>query len=209
MANKQALRELQTRLAERMQAARTQPRGQSWLAVECRGHGLLLPLEQAGEIFALAPLLAVPHTQPWFAGVANLRGGLHGVVDLARFLGLHELAADAGRSRQAGVSRHERARQTFGERDVGGVVGSHVRAEFVGPDHQRACREADDRERDKVDDGRSEPSSGEVTSAPASPKDGDSFHVDEIRRRPLRGGGDSIACRAPGWPVIADDVGQY
>jgi len=97
MANKQALRELQTRLAERMQAARTQPRGQSWLAVECRGHGLLLPLEQAGEIFALGPLLPVPHTQPWFAGVANLRGGLHGVVDLARFLGLHELPADTGR----------------------------------------------------------------------------------------------------------------
>jgi twitching motility protein PilI len=94
MANKQALRELQMRLAERMQAARTQPRGQSWLAVECRGHGLLLPLEQAGEIFAVVPLLPVPHTQPWFAGVANLRGGLHGVVDLARFLGLPE--ADAG-----------------------------------------------------------------------------------------------------------------
>jgi twitching motility protein PilI len=98
MANKQALRELQTRLAERMQAARTQPRGQSWLAVECRGHGLLLPLEQAGEIFAVVPLLPVPHTQPWFAGVANLRGGLHGVVDLARFLGLPEVdAVDAGR----------------------------------------------------------------------------------------------------------------
>jgi len=98
MANKQALRELQMRLAERMQAARTQPRGQSWLAVECRGHGLLLPLEQAGEIFSLTQLLPVPHSQPWFAGVANLRGGLHGVVDLARFLGLPEAAAsEAGR----------------------------------------------------------------------------------------------------------------
>ncbi|HWR86803.1 MAG TPA: chemotaxis protein CheW [Acidiferrobacterales bacterium] len=98
MANKQALRELQTRLAERMRVARTQPRGQSWLAVECRGQGLLLPLEQAGEIFALVPLLPVPHTQPWFAGVANLRGGLHGVVDLARFLNLPEAAAaDLGR----------------------------------------------------------------------------------------------------------------
>ena len=30
----------------------------------------------------------MPHTQPWFLGVANLRGGLHGVVDLAAFLGL-------------------------------------------------------------------------------------------------------------------------
>jgi twitching motility protein PilI len=88
MANREALRELQTRLAERMQAARREQRGQSWLAVECRGHGLLLPLEQAGEIFPPAAVMPVPHTQPWFVGVANLRGGLHGVVDLARFLGL-------------------------------------------------------------------------------------------------------------------------
>jgi twitching motility protein PilI len=88
VANREALRELQTRLAERMQAARREQRGQSWLAVECRGHGLLLPLEQAGEIFPPSAVMPVPHTQPWFIGVANLRGGLHGVVDLARFLGL-------------------------------------------------------------------------------------------------------------------------
>ena len=101
MANKQALRELQTRLAERMLAARLQPRGQSWLAVECRGHGILLPLEQAGEIFAMVPLLPVPHTQTRFAGVANQRGGLHGVVDLARFLGLPEASAAEGGRDQA------------------------------------------------------------------------------------------------------------
>lgn len=92
MANREALRELQTRLAERMQAARREQRGQSWLAVECRGHGLLFPLEQAGEIFPPTALMPVPHTRDWFVGVANLRGGLHGVVDLARFLGLPEAA---------------------------------------------------------------------------------------------------------------------
>jgi len=98
MANREALRELQARLAERMQAARREQRGQSWLAVECRGHGLLLPLEQAGEIFPPAALMPVPHTRPWFVGVANLRGGLHGVVDLARFLGLPDApAAEPGR----------------------------------------------------------------------------------------------------------------
>jgi twitching motility protein PilI len=98
MANRDALRELQQRLAERMQAARREQRGQSWLAVECRGQGLLLPLEQAGEIFPPAALVPVPHTRDWFVGVANLRGGLHGVVDLARFLGLPPLpSADAAR----------------------------------------------------------------------------------------------------------------
>lgn len=88
MANKQALRELQTRLAERLQAARTEPLAKSWLAVECSRHGFLLPLRDAGEIFAVAPLVPVPHSHPWFLGVSNLRGHLHGVVDLARFLGI-------------------------------------------------------------------------------------------------------------------------
>jgi twitching motility protein PilI len=97
MANKEALRELQGRLAERLQQARTQERVASWLAVECGARGLLLPLEQAGEIFAMAPLVAVPHTQPWFAGVANLRGSLYGVVDLARFIGLAAQPGDEAR----------------------------------------------------------------------------------------------------------------
>lgn len=95
MAKKQALRELQGRLAERLQAARSQPLGRSWLAVECAGRGLLFPLAEAGEIFAPAPLLPVPHTQAWFLGVANLRGHLHGVVDLAGFLGLAPVAPAA------------------------------------------------------------------------------------------------------------------
>jgi twitching motility protein PilI len=88
MANKEALRELQSRLAERMQQARSAQTVQSWLAVECRGLGVLLPLEQAGEIHASVAPMAVPHTHPWFRGVANLRGGLYGVVDLGRYLGL-------------------------------------------------------------------------------------------------------------------------
>jgi twitching motility protein PilI len=88
MANRQALRDLQSRLAERLQAARTQDRGRSWLAVECGARGFLFPLRDAGEIFAVAPLAPVPHSHRWFLGVSNLRGHLHGVVDLAGFLGL-------------------------------------------------------------------------------------------------------------------------
>jgi twitching motility protein PilI len=88
MANKEALRELQTRLAERLSTARAQPAGKSWLAVECGSRGFLFPLRDAGEIYALAPLLPVPHTHRWFLGVANLRGHLHGVVDLGGFLGI-------------------------------------------------------------------------------------------------------------------------
>ena len=93
MANREALRELQSRLAARLQMAHDDSRKAAWLAVESGGHGFLLELASAGEIFPVGALKAVPHTQGWFVGVANLRGGLHGVVDLAAFLGLRPTAA--------------------------------------------------------------------------------------------------------------------
>ncbi len=85
MANRQALRELQTRLAERLQVARTEGVAAAWLAVEAGGQKYLFPLSQSGEIFPWVSAQPVPYTQAWFVGVANLRGGLFGVVDLARF----------------------------------------------------------------------------------------------------------------------------
>lgn len=86
MANREALRELQSRLATRLQAARTEGVSASWLAVESAGAKYLFPLAQAGEIFPFASAQHVPYTHPWFLGVANLRGGLYGVVDLAGFV---------------------------------------------------------------------------------------------------------------------------
>ncbi len=88
MGNREALRELQTRLAQRLHADGADPSAATWLAFECMGQGVVVPLPAAGEIFPLCPLLPVPHTKTWFLGVANLRGQLHGVVDLAAFLGL-------------------------------------------------------------------------------------------------------------------------
>ncbi|MEP7282896.1 MAG: chemotaxis protein CheW [Rubrivivax sp.] len=88
MANRQALRELHARLAERLQSVQGTEAPAAWLAVECEHQGLLFPLATAGEIFSVPTLLPVPHTRPWFIGVANLRGRLHGVADLAAFLGL-------------------------------------------------------------------------------------------------------------------------
>jgi twitching motility protein PilI len=104
MANKQALRELQSRLAERLQAARSQARGEAWLAIEASGRGFLLPLREAGEIFALAPILSVPYSHRWFLGVANLRGHLHGVVDLADFLGIKGSESGREQSRLVGFN---------------------------------------------------------------------------------------------------------
>jgi twitching motility protein PilI len=100
MANREALRELQARLASRLQAARSEGVQASWLAVESGGSKFLFPLAQSGEIFPFSSTLPVPYTQSWFLGVANLRGGLYGVVDLASFVAGRAPAqrSDAGRA---------------------------------------------------------------------------------------------------------------
>jgi twitching motility protein PilI len=80
------LRQYQEELLERMQAARTSSgRRTHQLGVEIGGERYLLDLLEAGEIVAVPALTSVPLTQPWYLGLANIRGSLIGVVDLARF----------------------------------------------------------------------------------------------------------------------------
>lgn len=119
MAKREALRDLQSRLARRLSAVRSEAPAASWLAIECAGVGLLVPLAGAGEIFPVGTLAPVPHTRPWFVGVANLRGGLHGVVDLAAFLGLRP-------TQSAAEGVREQARLLA----LNPAVGSHVALMF-------------------------------------------------------------------------------
>jgi twitching motility protein PilI len=87
MANREALRELQVRLASRLQTARTEGVSVSWLAVKAGEGNYLFPLSQSGEIFPLTNIQLVPYVRPWFMGVMNLRSTLYGIVDLASFVG--------------------------------------------------------------------------------------------------------------------------
>lgn len=96
MANREALRAFQSRLASRLQAARSSGVSASWLAVEAGNGKFLFPLGHAGEIFPWTAPQPVPYTEPWFLGVANLRGNLYGVVELAAFFGGAVRAANAG-----------------------------------------------------------------------------------------------------------------
>jgi twitching motility protein PilI len=90
------LRQYQVQLLERMQAARANTGASvNQLGVSIGAGRYLLDLTQAGEIVPLAALTAVPLTQPWYLGLANIRGNLVGVIDLARYLGLGETAAGA------------------------------------------------------------------------------------------------------------------
>jgi len=85
-AKKQALRDFQSYLAQRLVAAQTSGATASWLAVQAGEARVLLPLSHSGEIFAWSSVRRVPYTHDWFLGVANLRGGLFGVVDLEALL---------------------------------------------------------------------------------------------------------------------------
>lgn len=87
-ARRTRLRQYQEQLLERMQAARTREGGAAHqLGVEIGGVRYLLELLEAGEIVPVPQLATVPLTQPWYLGLANVRGNLVGVIDLARYLG--------------------------------------------------------------------------------------------------------------------------
>jgi len=86
-ARRTRLRQYQEQLLERMQAAKTSKGAAAHqLGVEIGGVRYLLDLLEAGEIVPVPALAAVPLTQPWYLGLANVRGNLVGVVDLARYL---------------------------------------------------------------------------------------------------------------------------
>lgn len=87
-ARRARLRQYQQQLLERMQAARTSSGTRAHqLGVEIGGVRYLIDLAEAGEIVPLPALAAVPLTQPWYLGLANIRGSLVGVVDLGRYWG--------------------------------------------------------------------------------------------------------------------------
>jgi len=96
-ARRLRLRQYQEELLERMQAARTGSGARTHqLGVEIGGERYLLDLLEAGEIVPVPALTSVPLTQPWYLGLANIRGSLVGVVDLARYFALPEHAAAPG-----------------------------------------------------------------------------------------------------------------
>ena len=89
MTQREDLRDLQARLADRLSQARTQTAvGASWLAVKISDKNFLLPLSQSGEVVGWSGVEPVPYTKPWMLGVTSIRGILLTVVDLARMLNL-------------------------------------------------------------------------------------------------------------------------
>lgn len=93
MAKRISLREFQQGLSERLVSARRGGGGQALLGIESGSDDLpggshwLIDLADSGEVTPLPPLTPAPLTRPWFAGIANIRGVLYGVVDFSAWRG--------------------------------------------------------------------------------------------------------------------------
>lgn len=95
MSSRLDLRQFQQRLSDRMQAKDQAGERISTLGVQI-GAGLwLVEMGDISEVSPLPPITPVPFTKPWYCGVANVRGNLYGVADMAAFMGQTGAARDS------------------------------------------------------------------------------------------------------------------
>lgn len=85
MSKRLNLREFQQNLIDQLQAENLSVARVSTLGVQIAGQNWLVDMVDVGEVLPLPVLTVVPFTKPWFRGVANVRGNLYGVVDVAAF----------------------------------------------------------------------------------------------------------------------------
>ena len=81
------LQSFQQELANRLASKTAAQVESSRLGLSCGGERWLIRLSDAAEVVAVPQIAAVPLTQPWFLGLANIRGNLYSVVDFAAFHG--------------------------------------------------------------------------------------------------------------------------
>lgn len=86
MIGQHRMKAYQLELSERMQNAAVCPSA-AVLGVTIGNDRWLVAMEKVREVLPLVKLTPIALTKPWFLGVANVRGDLYGIADLAIFLG--------------------------------------------------------------------------------------------------------------------------
>lgn len=90
MSDNENLRDFQERLAERLRVAQAGRGATSKLGFIAGERHWLVDLDQLNEVVTVDELAELPWAQPWFVGVASVRGVLYGCTDLAAYLGIAE-----------------------------------------------------------------------------------------------------------------------
>ena len=88
MSKGSQLREYQTNILARLENAKKagaeQPAG--YLGVVIGGKNVLVNLQEISETLPIIDIARVPLVKPWFLGMANVRGVLYAINDLAQLL---------------------------------------------------------------------------------------------------------------------------
>lgn len=85
MSKRLNLREFQQDLINRMQANGSAGGQASALGVQIAGQNWLVDMRDISGVLPLPPLTVAPLAKTWFLGVANVRGVLYGVSDMAAY----------------------------------------------------------------------------------------------------------------------------
>jgi len=85
MSSRLDLRDFQQNLIDRLQEAESSDERVSTVGVQISGRNWLVDMADVVEVLPLPELTTVPFTKPWFRGVANIRGNLYGVIDMATY----------------------------------------------------------------------------------------------------------------------------
>lgn len=85
MAKRLNLREFQQRLSDRLRDKDPSAARITTLGVQIAGQNWLVDMVDISEVLPLPQLTFVPFAKPWFRGVANVRGNLYGIADVAAY----------------------------------------------------------------------------------------------------------------------------
>ena len=90
MAQTSTLREFQEAILLKLKDATTLGSAESTsrLGVVSGSKRFLINLSEVKEVLPVPPFQQIPLTKPWFLGVANVRGNLYSISDLAQFMGM-------------------------------------------------------------------------------------------------------------------------
>lgn len=89
-------------LADARSSGRHSKQEYDWRGIvfEVNGQRLIAPLGEVAEILSMPEYTSMPLVQPWLLGIANVRGRLLPLTDLAKFLQISNLTSPASPSSQ-------------------------------------------------------------------------------------------------------------
>jgi len=125
------LQSFQQELANRLASKTAAQVESSRLGLACGGERFLIRLGDAAEVVAVPPIAKVPLTRPWFLGLANVRGNLYSVIDLAQFIGRDAVNVQAAGGQSRLILFGPRAGDLKAGIVVQGVLGLRNLAELT------------------------------------------------------------------------------